>query len=225
MAKKPTKPAKRPPVNIELKRQLQDFQVKQLVRNFQDVYDSKEFGKLCQFFANDIYAPKDFEERNKSFEQISNYFRNSLGDKLFHGLIRLLDLYEMSDSMDDLMVVTLEKMGVTKDISQNQYDEAYYLSDNYDRRVEQLDLIVECFDFTHALTRYRSIGWILKTARMTSHLFSSNKDSIVDMLQRGYDAMRDTPSVEKFNDIIYEREMQRLNRIYEHFSSLAPAGK
>lgn len=225
MAKKSTKPAKRPPVNIEMKRELQDFQVRQLKRNFSDIYDSKEYGKLCQFFANDIYAPKDFEERNRSFEQISNYFRNSLGDKLFHGLIRLLDLYEMSDSMDDLMVVTLEKMGVSGTISQEQYDEAYYLSDNYDRRVEQLDLIVECFDFTHALTRYRSIGWILKTARLTSHLFSSNKDNIVDMLQRGYDAMRDTASVEEFNDIIYEREMKRLNRIYEHYGAATASGK
>lgn len=225
MAKKSTKPAKRPPVNIEMKRELQDFQVRQLKRNFSDIYDSQEYGKLCQFFANDIYAPKDFEERNRSFEQISNYFRNSLGDKLFHGLIRLLDLYEMSDQMDDLMVVTLEGMGVQGTISQEQYDEAYYLSDNYDRRVEQLDLIVECFDFTHALTRYRSIGWILKTARLTSHLFSSSKDNIVDMLQRGYDAMRDTPSVEGFNDIIYEREMKRLNRIYEHYSTAAASGK
>ncbi len=225
MAKKSTKPAQKPPVSIEMKRELQDFQVRQLKRNFSDIYDSKEYGKLCQFFANDIYAPKDFEERNRSFEQISNYFRNSLGDKLFHGLIRLLDLYEMSDDMDDLMVVTLEKMGVKGTISQEQYDKAYYLSDNYDRRVEQLDLIVECFDFTHALTRFRSIGWILKTARLTSHLFSGSKDNIVDMLQRGYDAMRDTASVEGFNDIIYEREMKRLNRIYEQYGAAAASGK
>ncbi|MFQ3581512.1 MAG: hypothetical protein SNJ67_02970 [Chloracidobacterium sp.] len=205
-------------INLALKRELQDFQVNQLKRNFSDLYASKDYGQLCEFFAQDIYAPRDFEERNRSFEQISSYFRNSLGERFFHGLIRLLDLYEMSDGMDNLMVITLERMGVKKGISQAQYDEAYYLCNNYDERIEQLDLIVECFHFTHSLCRYRLIGMILKTARLTSHMFSSSKDNIVDMLQRGYDALRPVKDIQPFTDTIYDRELKRLNRIYDFYS-------
>jgi len=214
----PKKASAKPNINLPLKRELQDFQVKQLKRNFSDLYTSKEYGQLCEFFAQDIYAPRDFEERNRSFEQISSYFRNALGERFFHGLIRLLDLYEMSDAMDDLMVMTLEKMGVRKNISQEQYDEAYYRCNNYDERIEQLDLIVECFHFTHNLCQYRFIGMILKTARMTSHLFSSSKDSIVDMLERGYQALRPVKNIKPFTDTIYERELKRLNRIYDFYS-------
>jgi hypothetical protein len=214
----PQKASAKPKINLALKRELQDFQVKQLKRNFSDLYTSQEYGQLCEFFAQDIYAPRDFEERNRSFEQISSYFRNTLGERLFHGLIRLLDLYEMSDAMDDLMVVTLEKMGVRKNITQEQYDEAYYRCNNYDERIEQLDLIVECFHFTHNLCQYRFIGMILKTARMTSHLFSSSKDSIVDMLERGYQALRPVKNIKPFTDTIYERELKRLNRIYDFYS-------
>ncbi|AEP11795.1 MULTISPECIES: FFLEELY motif protein [Chloracidobacterium] len=214
----PQKASAKPKINLALKRELQDFQVKQLKRNFSDLYTSQEYGQLCEFFAQDIYAPRDFEERNRSFEQISSYFRNALGERLFHGLIRLLDLYEMSDAMDDLMVVTLEKMGVRKNITQEQYDEAYYRCNNYDERIEQLDLIVECFHFTHNLCQYRFIGMILKTARMTSHLFSSSKDSIVDMLERGYQALRPVKNIKPFTDTIYERELKRLNRIYDFYS-------
>jgi hypothetical protein len=214
----PKKTSAKPKVNLVLKRELQDFQVKQLKRNFNDLYTSKEYGQICEFFAQDIYGPRDFEERNRSFEQISSYFRNALGERLFHGLIRLLDLYELSDALDDLMVVTLEKMGVKKNISQEQYDEAYYRCNNYDERIQQLDLVVECFHFTHSLCQYRFIGTILKTARMTSHLFITSKESIVDMLERGYHALRPVKNIKLFTDIIYERELKRLNRIYDFYS-------
>jgi hypothetical protein len=206
-------------VNSALKRELQDFQVKQLARNFSDLYASPQYGALCQFFVEDIYAAKDFEERNRSFENISHYFKNALGERFFHGLIRLLDLYALSDGLDDLMVQQLERLGVKKKISQESYDKAYYLCDNYERRVEQLDLIIESFDFAHHLCQHKLIGWILKTARVTAHAFGSSKESIVDVLQRGYTTLRGVPNVDAFNDIIYEREMSRLNRIYEFYAS------
>ncbi|MCS7079132.1 MAG: hypothetical protein NZ585_03665 [Chloracidobacterium sp.] len=214
----PKKASAKTAVNLALKRELQDFQVKQLKRNFSDLYNSKEYGPLCEFFVQDIYAPRDFEERNRSFEQISNYFRNALGERFFHGLIRLLDLYELSDALDNLMVVTLEKMGVRRNISQEQYDEAYYRCNNYDARIEQLDLIVECFHFTHSLCQYRFIGMILKTARLTAHMFTMSRDNIVDMLERGYNALRPVKNIQSLTDTIYERELKRLNRIYDFYS-------
>lgn len=213
----PRKTSTKPTVNLALKRELQDFQVKQLKRNFNDLYTSQEYGPLCEFFAQDIYAPRDFEERNRSFEQISSYFRNALGERFFQGLIRLLDLYELSDTLDNLMVITLEKMGVKKNISQEQYDEAYYRCNNYDTRIEQLELIVECFHFTHALCQYRFIGMILKTARLTAHMFTASRDNIVDMLERGYNALRPVKNIRPFTDTIYDRELKRLNRIYDFY--------
>lgn len=53
----PKKASAKPKVNLALKRELQDFQVRQLKRNFSDLYASKDYGQLCEFFAQDIYAP------------------------------------------------------------------------------------------------------------------------------------------------------------------------
>lgn len=52
----PKKASAKPKVNLALKRELQDFQVRQLKRNFSDLYASKDYGQLCEFFAQDIYA-------------------------------------------------------------------------------------------------------------------------------------------------------------------------
>ena len=192
---------------------VQEFQVRRLKRDFRDLRMSPEYGPFSDFFASDIYSARDFTERNESFRRLTNQFQAILGQEIYEGLIRLLDLHALTDRLDDELAKVLIDMGVPTQFTESQYEAAYRQLDNYDERYLQIELIIESLEFTHRISQMTFIGVVLKSARIATGLFS--KDRTVELLDKAYRTLRDIRNIDPLVHEIRSREITRLDRIFD----------
>jgi hypothetical protein len=173
---------------------------------------SEEYGPFSEFFATEIYSARDFTERNESFRRLAQQFKHVLGDEIYTGLVRLLDLHSLTDRLDDLMADALRAAGTPLKFTEAQYEDAYRVLDNYDERLLQIDLIVECLQFTHHVSQMTLITFVLKSAKIAVGLFS--KDRVVELLEHACATLRNIKNVDYLIGEIRDREVARLDRIY-----------
>ncbi len=198
--------------HLKIKKRLQDFQVRRLKRTFADFLKDKEFGSLCTFFTDHLYSPEDMAARNESFFKLVHAFERLLGKEILHSVSRLVEAHDLSDSLDDSVVEQFVEMGRGQDFDMEAYERAYYLADNYDERVEQIELLVEAVHTVHRIAFFPLIGILLQTLYAGAKVIGATP--MVDFLRGGYAAMRSVKDPTKFTEAIREREMSRLNRIY-----------
>lgn len=196
----------------EAKSAVQEFQVRRLKRDFRDMRKSEEYGAFSDFFATEIYSARDFTERNESFRRVTNQFRHVIGDEIYVGLVRLLDLHSLTDRLDEEVAGALVAMGRPLEFTEPEYEEAYRRLDNYDERLLQIDLIIESLEFTHHVSQMTLIGVVLKSAKIATGFFS--KDRTVELLERAYSMLRHIKSITYLVEEVRKREVARLDRIY-----------
>lgn len=205
----------RPSSNVTLEQSklaVQDFQVRRLKRDFRDLRRSEEYGPFADFFVTEIYSARDFTERNESFRRLAGQFRTVLGEEIYNGLVRLLDLHSLTDRLDVEIAESLRVAGTPIEFTEANYEVAYRTLDNYDDRVLQIDLIVESLQFTHQISRQALIGVVLKSARLAVGLFS--KDRTIELLERACTMLRHIKNIDHLVREVRTREIARLDRIY-----------
>lgn len=196
----------------ETKLAIQEFQVRRLKRDFRDLRMSPEYGPFCDFFATEIYSARDFTERNDSFRRLASQFRGILGDEIYTGLVRLLDLHSLTDRLDDQMAEAMHAMGLPAGFTEEQYEDAYRALDNYDERIAQIELIMESLAFTHHISRMPLITMALKSAKLAIGIFS--KDRVVELLEHACSTLRHIRDIDYLSGEVRRREVTRLDRIY-----------
>ncbi len=188
------------------------FQVNRLKNSYQDYLEKEEYHKITRFFLNEVYTTKDITERNAGFKKVYQKFKGKVGASLANDLSKLIDLNDLSEHLDQLMVGKLHQMGVGEKFSEDEYEEAYYLTDVYSERKEQINLIVKSLRTFHALSKYRSIGLTLSVIRPYALLKGARE--LMDFMQDGYRVFRSTKDVVPFEKAIQKFELKRLDRIY-----------
>ena len=191
---------------------LQDFQVRRLKRDFRDLRLSPEYGPFTEFFATEIYSAKDFTERNESFRKLTSQFRGVLGEEIYTGLVRLLDLHSLTDQLDDRLTELLIAAGTPTNFTEAQYEKAYKELDNYDERMSQIRMILESLRFTHHVSQMTFIGVVLKSAKVAAGIFT--RDRTLGMLEHAYSTLRGIKNIEYLVEQVQTREVSRLDRIY-----------
>tara|TARA_B100002003_G_C14065269_1_gene512678 strand:- start:216 stop:947 length:732 start_codon:yes stop_codon:yes gene_type:complete len=188
------------------------FQVDRLKGTYGDFLEKKEYREITQFFLHEVYTTRDVTERNNGFKKVYEKFKGKLGSSLVNHLAKLVDLNDLSEELDLLMVSKLHQMGVGDKFSEDEYEEAYYLTDAYNERKEQIELIVKSLQTFHMLSKYRSIGLTLSVIR--PYALMKGARNLMDFMQGGYKVFRITKDVSPFEKAIEDREMERLDRIY-----------
>lgn len=192
---------------------LSAWQSLRLSRTYADLLHDPEYSLACRFFLTDIYAPQDFSQRDYDGTRIYNFMRRFLPEATLRPLQLALQVNEMTQQLDLALAQAMQThLGVVDRFEQWQYEEGYRLCNNYDLRVQQIDLIVAVGQRLELVRHLPFIGMTLHLARGPAHRLGWY--DMQDFLERGYAAWKGLRRPDVFLRTIEQRETAILNRIY-----------
>jgi len=192
---------------------LRQWQSDRLKNTHQDLLDSPDFGAACNFFLTDVYAPRDFSQRDEDILYVYHAMKRIMPAPIMRTLNLVISLNDLTTKLDQkLLQVMMEELQVTDQVTVEMYAEGYRLCDNYDERVKQIDLIVALGRSVNKLVRLPLIGFSLRLAHAPAHL--SGWAELQGFLERGFAAFKRMKRVEPFLKTIEQREKQILDQIY-----------
>lgn len=190
---------------------LQIFQANRLRRDYRDLSDIPQYEPVGEFFFNEIYGPRDFTERDRGARRLHQFIHALPGVRL-RDVEQVLDLLELTKRLDDGLALMMLEHSVGTDFDEATYEHYYYLADNYDHRLHQLDLVRDSLYNVYHLSRSHLLGIGLHRSRLLARLVGV--EAAHEFLVKGYDALQGVSSIDLFAVTVYDRELARLNRIY-----------
>ncbi len=197
-------PEKKSQEFIRLKRALQKFQSERLAETYQDLMTDPQYTKIGHFFFNKLYAPEDFTFRDTSIKKLHKLLRGKIYSGIISAVSKVIELHELSDTLDDRMVTEMVAMGIGEDMDMDDYQTVYRRLDNYDQRCYQIDLGREVTEVFYRLSQKWVVAVSLNTVRTAAHLIGMGK--IINFVYEGYEGFRAIKNIDYFIETVDARE-------------------
>ncbi|MCO6451626.1 MAG: hypothetical protein J5I90_12640 [Caldilineales bacterium] len=193
---------------------LRTWQSQRLTTTHADLLQSERYGPACRFFLDDIYAPRDFSQRNHDAERIHDFMMRFLPASTLRTLTLAIELNNFTDDLDEqLLVAMIDQLGLTDAITAEMYAEGYRICDNYEERAAQIRMVTEIGHGLQRLVRIPLVGWTLRLARGPAH--RGGWYELQGFLERGFAAFKHMGGgVNGFLRTVESREMRILDQIF-----------
>jgi hypothetical protein len=196
---------------IQYRIALQVFQSNRLRRDYRDLSAIPMYEPVGEFFFTELYGPHDFSQRDNDARRLQHFLHIVPGVHL-HDIEDLLDLISTTAELDDGLTKLLIDRDVPITFDEPLYEQLYREADNYDMRYRQLELISISLGNVFRLSRSQLLGIALERSGMIAQLAGFGSGHL--FLLKGYRALRDVTEIDHFATTIYNRELERLNRIF-----------
>jgi hypothetical protein len=192
---------------------LQRFQSNRLRRDHADLAAENQYRDIGEFFFEEMYGPRDFSARDEQARRLHQFVHLvpgiAVGD-----VQKVLQLLEVTNRLDDALVVWLLELGAPIDFDEQIYERAYRLADNYDDRVLQIDLARDSLYNVYRMARRPLVGVALeRTQGLAQRVGMAD---IHRFLRLGFRAIQPVCDIHRFVETVVLRERDRLDRIYDY---------
>lgn len=192
---------------------VRQWQTERLARSYADLLAHPRFAPACRFFLDDIYAPRDFTQRDHDMVQMHEFMRRFVPAGLIRPLTLTVRLHALTERLDRALADALFKtLGLSGPITMECYTEAYRLCDNYDERVTQIEWVAEIGEHLDRIVRQPLTGTVLAMAAGPAR--RAGWDELTGFLERGYRAFKHMRGARPFLQVVTRRERRFLDRIY-----------
>ncbi|MEI8307886.1 MAG: hypothetical protein WCF99_12565 [Chloroflexales bacterium] len=191
---------------------LQVFQSHRLRRDYRDLSAIPMYEPVGEFFFTELYGPRDFSQRDNDARRLQHFLHIVPGVHL-HDVEELLELISITAELDDDLTSLLIDRCVPLTFDEQIYEQIYREADNYEDRYRQLELIANSLDNVFRLSRSHLLGIGLERSSTIARL--AGFESGHTFLLKGYRALRNVTEIDHFVTTIYNRELDRLNRIFD----------
>jgi hypothetical protein len=192
---------------------LRTWQSERLMRTYADLLADPRYRPACLFFLNEVYAPRNFSQRDRDMETVHDALQHILPDALIRPLAMTVELHQLTETLDQRLIEVLTgQLGMTDTITPALYAEAYRICDNYDERVRQIDLVHQIGSLLDGTVRSPLTGAMLAVSKGPAR--AAGWGELTDFLENGYRVFKHMRGARHFLDTVREREKQILDRIY-----------
>ena len=192
---------------------LRAWQADRLERTYTDLLAIPRYEPACRFFLDDVYAAKDFRQRDHEIKHLYAIMSRFLPDFLLKLVKKVIELDDLTNELDEALLAALRHdLGVTERITAKLYAEGYRVCNNYSERAYQIELINEVGHMVNTTTRIPLVATTLKVAR--GPVSRAGWHELHNWIERGFTAFQQMHGGEEFLSTIYEREMYILGRIF-----------
>lgn len=192
---------------------LRQWQAARLRRTYADLLEDERYAPACRFFLSDIYAAKDFSQRDHDLERVYHLMQRFVPQHMLQLLADSIELNRLSNQLDqDLLQVLIEDLGLADTLTPELYAEGYRKCDNYADRERQIELIEEVVHKVGEGSKNPLVGATLRLARKPAE--KAGWFELYDFLNRGYAAFKQIRSGATFAETIGQRERLILEQIY-----------
>ncbi len=192
---------------------LRAWQSNRLAHTYADLLESDRYGPAGRFFLSDIYASKDFSQRDQDIQTIYNFLSRFLPPISLKLVRDAIELNQLTDALDKrLLAVLVDQLGVTTTITPGQYAKAYQICDNYTDRAFQIRSLARTLREVGEGARIPLVSAALKIVHRPA--VAAGWKDLYDFLARGYQAFKPMKDVKYFVDAIREREMRILDNLF-----------
>jgi len=192
---------------------LRIWQSERLKKTHSDILNNTKYGPACNFFLNDIYAPKDFSQRDNDIEYLYEVMSSVLPKFLLKLIRNTIILNNLTTELDiHLLDVLKNNFSPPFCITPERYTEGYRICDNYNERKKQIDLLIEIGQEVDTGTKIPLVATALRLARGPAA--KTGWADVHQFIENGFTAFKKMGSAEKFLRIIQKREMLILDQIF-----------
>ena len=192
---------------------LRAFQSQRLATTHADLLAAPRYRPATEFFLNDVYAPRDFSQRDADMLRFYQGVRKVLPERAVSILADVVTLSDLTNELDDQLCRALfETVGVTDAISPQQYAKGYRVCDNYAERVRQIEMIGQIGLGIDRLVHIPFVGVSLRLAHGPAVL--TGWEDLQRFLEHGFSAFKHMKGAAEFLETIRQREKAILDRIF-----------
>ncbi len=192
---------------------LRAWQSRRLERTYADLLADPRYEPACRFILSDIYAPRDFSQRDHDAEQIHAVLSRFLPAALLQTLTDAIEMNRLTAALDQaLLRMLVDQLGMTGELTPELYAQGYRACDNYAERLHQIELITGILRQVGEGARFPGVGVTLAVARKPAERLGWAE--AFDFLVRGRAAFKPMRDVETFVSTIQRRETCILDQIY-----------
>lgn len=198
---------------------LAEWQVARLSRTYADYHNTRRYRAALDFFLTDIYGPTDFSQRDNDIERVYPLMVKVLSVTAIESLAQALELNALSMTLDrDLLAALTDDLGLDVDrgpeaLTPDMYAEAYRICDNYDQRIQQIDLAVDAASTLESAVQKKMIYLTVKVARGPAR--AAGFGELQSFLERGLAAFKKMKGSCRFLDALAAREKHVLDALFD----------
>ena len=194
-------------------RLLRRWQSARLIRTYGDLIEDSRYQPAVAFFLHELYGDKDFSQRDHDIERVYPVMIRTLPASVLYSLAMAMELKALSYELDQqLMRVLVEEFDAIKHITEAVYAEGYRVCNNYNERKRQIELIGKLGNDLDKIVFKPYIYATLRLVRAPAQFAGFGE--FQSFLEQGFSAFRHMRGADPFLNIIMNREMMILDRIY-----------
>ncbi len=194
---------------------LRAWQSNRLTRTYMDLLESDQYGPASRFFLSDIYASKDFSQRDHDITTIYNFLSHILPPISLKLLRDSIELNQLTYALDKaLLFVLVDQLGVTTTITDGLYAQAYQICDNYAERAFQIQSIARTVQEVGEGARLPLVNAALKLVHKPA--VRAGWAELYEFLDRGYKAFKPMKNIKYFVNVIRDREIEILDNLFSN---------